>query len=75
MSSFQKESNIHFDSLKYKLTTEIKKSTAMLKGSIYDDESGGTNQIGNGVQSLINRKVDKTDLADIIKSKSNKNDT
>ena len=32
------------------MTSEIKNATGMLKGSIYDDESGGTNQVGNKVQ-------------------------
>ena len=75
MEVFQIDSKSHFDVLNNKMTHEIKKASAMLKGSILDDQSGVTNQVGDGVQKLINRKVDKTDLADIIKSKTNKSDT
>ena len=46
----------------------------MLKVSDLDDSQIGQIK-GNGIQKMIDRKVDKTDFIELINKKTNKNDT
>lgn len=60
-----------------KIATDVKKATSIFKGSMFDGEAGKQTQQGGNdhIIQLLNKKVDKTDLVDIIKLKTNKNDT
>ena len=82
MNEFKTDSALHLEMLDNKMATELKKASTMLKGSIYEGkdsktQGGGGNgsMMSDDIQNLINRKIDKSDLLEVVKLKTNKNDT